>query len=348
LGYANAMRTLAITAVLFIHVQVWFFRWVPRFGAEWWAASIINIANRWCVPVIFMLSGALLLDPNRQEKYTIFYKKRLKRIGLPILFWSIFYLIWRSVLLNEPSLRPKVILSNLVFGKPSYHLWFLYALFLIYLFTPILCSFWFKVGKREKWALALFFLCISSLSAILWTYSGDMGWRIPPKPIITAEWIYYLGYFMLGSLLRDVQPKRGKILLYSFLSIVIVVVNSIGYYGLSSIEQEYRAQGLFHSFLSPLVVLLSVLMFLIIKFAFSDNRNQLARFINSPVLGSATFGVYLIHIAVIDLFSHVVKWNKFVGTDIRSFILLLISITLTSYALVIVLRRISFMKRILG
>jgi hypothetical protein len=33
LEYVNAMRTLAITAGVLIHVQVWFIRLVPRFEA---------------------------------------------------------------------------------------------------------------------------------------------------------------------------------------------------------------------------------------------------------------------------------------------------------------------------
>lgn len=348
LKYANAMRNLAITVGVLIHVQVWFIRTAPRFEEVWWAASIINIANRWCVPVLFMLSGALLLDPNRKESTEEFYKKRLKRIGVPILFWSIFYLVWRSVVLNEPSLRPKVMLSNIVFGKPSYHLWFMYALIWLYLFTPILRSFWHKITTREKWGLTIFILSISSISTLLWTYSGEIGWRIPPSPVITIEWIFYIGYFLLGFLIRDIRLKKGSVWIIAGVWLVIVASSSFGYYALSKLELEFRAQGIFHSYLSPLVIITSIAAFLIIKTIFSKEQGKISQFINSSTLGSASFGVYLVHIAVLDVLTSVLNWRKVVGTTLGSFFLLLFIVPILSYVLVLILRRLPIIKRIFG
>jgi surface polysaccharide O-acyltransferase-like enzyme len=295
-----------------------------------------------------MLSGALLLDPNRRENSIEFYKKRLHRIGLPILFWSIFYLIWRSVVLHEATLRPKVLLSNIVFGSPSYHLWFLFVLFWLYLVTPILRSIWRKLDNKEKWTLTIFLLSVNSISTLLWAYAGEMGWRIPPSPVITIEWIYYVGYFLLGFLMRGITIDKTKAFALAGIWLVIVIANSIGYYALSTLEEEYRAQGLVHSYLSPLVVISSIAMFLLIKSIFSKKQNTLSRALNSSILGSASFGVYLIHIAVLDTLMVVMKWNKLVGTDIWSFFLLLVTVPVISFILIIGLRQISVFRKILG
>jgi surface polysaccharide O-acyltransferase-like enzyme len=51
---------------------------------------------RWAVPIYIMLSGSLLLDPNRVESPSKFYHKRLMRIGVPLVFWSLFFM-WVDV-----------------------------------------------------------------------------------------------------------------------------------------------------------------------------------------------------------------------------------------------------------
>ena len=46
--------------------------------------SVANTVTRWCVPVFFMLSGALLLAPGLHESAGRFYRRRAWRIGLPV------------------------------------------------------------------------------------------------------------------------------------------------------------------------------------------------------------------------------------------------------------------------
>jgi surface polysaccharide O-acyltransferase-like enzyme len=52
--------------------------------------------TRFAVPIYIMLSGSLLLDPNRVESPSKFYHKRLMRIGVPLVFWSFFFM-WVDV-----------------------------------------------------------------------------------------------------------------------------------------------------------------------------------------------------------------------------------------------------------
>ena len=52
--------------------------------------------SRWAVPIYIMLSGSLLLDPHRVESPSKFYHKRLMRIGVPLVFWSLFFM-WVDV-----------------------------------------------------------------------------------------------------------------------------------------------------------------------------------------------------------------------------------------------------------
>jgi len=87
-------RIVAIYAVVFLHVSA-----AVVLGNEvgteyWWIGNIYDSAMRWCVPTFVMISGALLLDPDKQEDLKTFYAKRLSRILIPILFWSAFFSIF--------------------------------------------------------------------------------------------------------------------------------------------------------------------------------------------------------------------------------------------------------------
>lgn len=349
LPYSNAIRTLAIAVGVFIHVEVWFMKRVPMYSPQWWLGNFVNVGNRWCVPALFMLSGALLLDPERRDTAREFYQKRLKRIGLPILFWTVFYILWRYWVLDVPTLNPKILLASLVFGSPSYHMWFMFALLGLYLFTPVLRSFWLKMTPKEQWTLTIFALGTSSLSALLWTYSGDMGWRIPPEPVITVEWVFYIGFYLLGYLVRDVKLTKKRVWMLAGLYVVMVIVNAFLYYYLSRIDEGYRAQGLVHNFFSPPVLVMSLAIFFVLQNVFSAKQpNKFSKFINSPILGATSFGVYLIHIAVIDVLTTVLEWNKLVGTSLGSFVLLMVVSMLSSYLLVVVLRRIPCVRNVFG
>lgn len=64
-------------------------------GTEyWWISNVYDSISRWGVPVFVMVSGALLLDTSKQEGILTFYKKRLSKIFIPIIFWTAFYLFW--------------------------------------------------------------------------------------------------------------------------------------------------------------------------------------------------------------------------------------------------------------
>ena len=81
-------RLIATFAAVFLHVAAGVVVYSNPGSQYWWAGNIYNSFVRWCVPVFVMVSGALLLNPNKMESMETFYKKRLSRILIPLLFWA--------------------------------------------------------------------------------------------------------------------------------------------------------------------------------------------------------------------------------------------------------------------
>lgn len=104
--WLNNARIIAILAVVLLHVSSRVITWSELGSNDWWYANLYDSLVRWCVPVFVMISGALLLAPEKAEPLGVFYKKRASRILSPLVFWSLFYMLWdfsRNMLKGDPK-----------------------------------------------------------------------------------------------------------------------------------------------------------------------------------------------------------------------------------------------------
>ena len=137
----NLIRTFAIVLVIVFHAATETTPVTNLSASELLelelARDIYNSISQPGVPLFLMLSGALLLQPNKLgEPLGVFFKIRAKRIAPPFLFWGIMYFLWR-IYVNGEVLTTESVLQGALNG-PYFHFWYFYALIGIYLFTPVL------------------------------------------------------------------------------------------------------------------------------------------------------------------------------------------------------------------
>ncbi len=90
----DALRLLAIAAVVAIHVFGLLVSAGRRGSPHWWGAVVIDIGLTWAVPVFVMISGALVLAPRAHAAGpAVFYRKRFARIVPALLVWHLVYLL---------------------------------------------------------------------------------------------------------------------------------------------------------------------------------------------------------------------------------------------------------------
>ncbi len=75
--WADLIRIVAIFSVVAIHVDTFGPSWGKIPWMDWWAANVYNAIIRFAVPILFILSGYLLLD--NQEDDRVFFQKGLAR-----------------------------------------------------------------------------------------------------------------------------------------------------------------------------------------------------------------------------------------------------------------------------
>lgn len=302
--WIDAARLSSVFAVVLLHSAAQVVVGAEFGQAHWWAGNIYDGITRWCVPVFVMISGALLLSSSSDESLHTFYSKRLSRILIPLLAWTIIYILWDYLkgYSSDPNFDIPKYVDRIVAGRPHYHLWYLYMIVSLYAFTPFIRKLVHICTSTELWI----FVGLSFLIAILNQMYGLIG--SSTKPTMFLGWfLMYVPYYISGYLIFKSPNLIPKFVAVSVF-VISVLVTIVGTYYL--IDMMGMPKGLYlYRYLSITVVPMSLSALYLFKFAdssfpFSQRLSRLA-----PL----SFGVYLIHPIFMDL------TQKFVGNPTNTF-----------------------------
>ncbi|REJ07586.1 acyltransferase [Microbacterium bovistercoris] len=287
-AYFDRLRVVAIVGVVVLHVaaQQWYVE-VPG-DASWQILNAYDSAVRFCVPVFFMISGALFLDPARPVTYSSLLRRSAPRVLVAFLVWSAFYALMNTFVFGEfrggRELIEQVLIGN-------YHLWFLWALLWLYVATPIL---------RAITATRSIAIVFVSLAAIGSTVVPLLD-RLPVIGPIVAEIIgraridLVLGYtlfFVLGHLLHNGLFAEMHGWVIASAGFVAVVITAAGTAWLTA--RHGAADSTLYEYLTPNVLVASVAVFLLVK-RFSERPGARGPRRMTMIIGAASFGIYLVH-----------------------------------------------------
>ena len=295
----DVLRIVAVLGVVSIHV----FAAVVlndeiRGSGTWWTAVALDLGFVWVVPAFVMVSGALVLDPRMHERGPAhFYRKRALRLGPAVLFWPLFYIVVVSAGMSGQQLSAGSVAAKLLEGEPYTHLYFLWLICGLYAVAPVLASF-LSQGTRVR--AVIFAAVVLGATVAAYAAAGLLAYGGVSQPIYLnalTQWIPYVGYFLAGWALRDLvlTPRMRTLALAGAAGAVTLVVWMYG---------TRPANPLLHaampvSYLGFAVAVATVCIFMFV-------RSGLASWAPGPrtakvirTLSDATFGVFLLHFAVI-------------------------------------------------
>lgn len=201
----DLIRVIACFMVVMIHAPL------PIEKADGIFLSSLSYVTIPCIGLFFMVSGALLLPVK--EKTASFLKRRLSKIIIPTLFWSIIY-IGYNYYQGADHIWCKEILSIPFSAQGHGVMWFMYTLTGLYLITPILRHWLHSSSKRELefylilWTITL---CYPLLGLFLFIQAGATG--------ILYYNTGYVGYFLLGHYLM----KYPEAISWKFLFPLVII-----------------------------------------------------------------------------------------------------------------------------
>jgi len=339
--WLDLIRVVSIFLVVMLHVAAGLLnKWGKIPFSEWMAGNVYDSLARISVPLLFMVSGSLLLKKKEPSKE--FFLKRASKLLIPFMVWSLIYLIWYCKVDAKGTCSNETVLRLLLLDGTYYHLWFLYTLTGLYLVTPLLRLITTSGDKSILWyfvALWLFFQPGMSIVENIWHI--QIGVYVP---MATG----YIGFFVLGYLFSEISlPPRGMPLLFIiwFLSTAITVA---GTYLISLRQGEFS--GIFYDYLGINVILASVSAFILLKLLAMQKILQ-HPFITHWIyrIAARSFGIYLIHALVLGIIvEHIplIQINVQMGYPLWS-IPFVSAVTFTlSFLAVSVLQKIPFVHRI--
>jgi surface polysaccharide O-acyltransferase-like enzyme len=335
--WLDLVRVAAIFLVILGHVSGELtFKWGEISNGQWMIANIYGSFARISVPLFFMVSGYLLLP--RSESLRSFYTKRMTKVLIPFVVWSLIYLLWYCA---GHTCTPNLVWDLLLVQGTYYHLWFLYSLVSIYLILPVLrLMFRPDTDKKILWYLMGLWLVFQPGLAIanrFWDFKINIGVQLTG----------FVCFFILGYLLGEMILSKPGIILSVVIAMLGISVTIAGTYLLTLSSGQF--DSFFYDLVSMNVILASGAAFILVR------KISEAKIFTSPrihsvsrSLASSSFGIYLIHVLVIEVLSAGIPFlhlNAFMGNPLWSIPLVSTVIFILSVLIVRVIQRIPIVNQ---
>lgn len=313
--WLDLLKLIAIFMMIAVHCTD---NVTPAQRSEPWYniwGSFYGSFMRPAIPLFVMITGVLLLPVK--EAMGDFYKKRLSRVVVPFLFWSILYNLfpWITGLMGLDASIINLFFAwvepSQAFSDAAYHIgmipfnfsffavqmWYIYLLIGIYLYLPIFSA-WVSQASAKSMQLFMALWFVTLFIPYLRNYLSPNLWGV-------CSWneygmLYYFagfnGYLLLGHYLVK-YPLNWSWVKTLIVSIPLFTVGYlITFWGFKSITaipgQPEEMVELFFTYCSPNVLFMTLPIFLICQ------KVNITSTVVKSILKSisiSTFGIWMSH-----------------------------------------------------
>lgn len=294
-------RAFAILAVLMIHGTSEASYYLTVGSRSRVIYLWLNKMSNFAVPVFILLSGIVLFyryaDSWNGKEALSFYRKRLQFIVIPYLLWSLFYEVfgpwsehfrWSDVHFQFSDFLGKLQWAD----TPGYHLYYIVIIVQLYVLFPFLMSLvrlWPWFGRNLAWIGIL-------VQVGFYLYHA----RIHAFEHTSMLWFTYIGLFCIGGAigLHYEKIREWEHHLWWVFGVSLLLGNFLFvYYLLGDFHVDFPIPAFDLAF--NLYAVGACFSILWIGRKILTGAPRLAKWLSS--LGAVSFGVYLIHPAVLTL-----------------------------------------------
>lgn len=160
----------------------------------WYIGGLLTY---FAVPCFFMMSGAFLLDEDRNINFSYFYKRNLAKMIRCYITIVIFLFIYTCICAYrfDQFYQITVFIKNLLKGMPAGVLWYMTVLVMIYLAVPLLVYLRIQIKLGQFAIVAVGILIIG------------MVCEVDPTVYYSVGQLKYVSYFMLGYVIKKYLCK---------------------------------------------------------------------------------------------------------------------------------------------
>jgi probable poly-beta-1,6-N-acetyl-D-glucosamine export protein len=294
----DIVRAFAILAVVMIHATAEATVELPVGSGGQAFYFMINKLSNFAVPVFILLSGVVLFYRYSQDwsgrQAGLFYLRRVKQVVVPYLIWSLFYYLHNKWVYERDqfyfSWREYV--DVLPWADASYHLYFMVIIVQFYLLFPLLMTLcnalpWFRKG--------LLFIGLL-IQVIFYSYHHF----VQPVEHAASLSVNYFTVFAVGgqiglyyeSFIRWLNKHK----VWVVLGMVVIGAAFVGSMMLEA-RTNIVLEGTWYELLFHSYAIFAAMSMIWIGRLLLERSKGLAGLFTK--LGAASFGIYLVHPAVL-------------------------------------------------
>lgn len=298
-------RIVAVLAVVMVHTSADFVDDYDIQSSEFMWGNIFDSISRIGAPLFVMVSGALMLDVNRNINMKNLFFRNIKNIVCLLIFWSVLYGSFYNIiypLIKGKPLNLSDIIKSMVMGH--YHMWYLYMIIGLYLITPFLRAF----VKKENKHLILMFILISLITQfsqpILNALSRNWGGAVELVNWIKKFNLGFFGgytiYYIVGWYIVHVGiKKKWRIYCLGIISLLVIMLY------VKTTKDHING----YSYTNMFVFFYSVAVFMALNCKKEWKINdRLKSFIQ--IVSKLSFAIYIVHPLLQTIVSRIYAYTK--------------------------------------
>ena len=291
----------------------------------------------WAVPLFVMVTGALLLDPEKNITVKSIYCRYIARIlGALLLFGMVFRFV--DMWMNKEEFSFSVILNGLYkiyTGTGWSHLWYIYMLIGIYVLLPVYRKVSAHSDRKELLYLLGAYVFFISILPITGIFGADSGFHLQTSAIYLLY--FFVGYMIRSGKLTISKPVSGLLLAGSVICMIMIWI----------IRYRSDIQGLdqlLGNYSSPIVVLMAVSIFSLMYKSESGGKGGI---ITKAIalFDRSSFGIYLVHMIFLRVFLRHMQINPY-EMGIPVFIGIYFATVVLSFIIILVLHLIPGLRKL--
>lgn len=282
-NYFQIIRAICILAVILIHTL--YFTNISIYNYN---NIIIRRIINFAVGTFIFLAGYFVHVENKKE----FYKKKIKRILIPLLVWDIIYtIIYNFVEYNGI----KSLILDILFSRKAVHLYYLYALLQLFILTPYL-QYFLNRNKNSRIRDVIIFISpiCNLIYCLIVLYLKDFKFLTLYK----YTFIPWISFFTFGMMQRNDNNIKSKIEKFSAVLLILNIIEGILIFYLYG---NYEISTTQLTFINSIYTL--VFCILVIK-----HKDGI---INSKILtkiGNMSYGIYFSHLLFLAIIRKIVGY----------------------------------------
>lgn len=328
--WVDFLKVIAMIFVILLHIMG---NTINTFGLSGNAKvvyeALIAVLN--CsVPIFVMVSGMLLLNPEKNITVKTILKKYIAKVLIILVTFGSFFILLEEYF-NTKTISfdlIKTVIIRLLNGDVWAHMWYLYMLLGLYLFTPFIKMIINNISSKNLMYLLLF-LYLTTI------FIPDLNYLFNLKIDLYLGRSPYLFYYLLGYYLGTYNVKEKQKIVIGILTLLSIAGVFINY------SENHNFVNI--SYGTTYIVFIASSLFLLFK-----NKVVKAPFNKLiTVLGECSLGIYVLHQFFINIIYKVLKFDMILTYPYVGLILYTSIVFILSFGVVYLLRKIKPLQKIL-